>query len=107
MSKQLPKSFYPLTGFTNKWVLPSEAERHQTRLTTTLEELTLFYDAMLPEMEKIIGYLNGFDLKELNEENQNLLLLSLSFIEVSTSIEFFKSSTVPDGFDHRRFNVCP
>lgn len=106
MSKQLPKVFSSLASFTNKWVLPSEAERHQTRLTTKLEELTLFYNAMLPEMEEIIGYLNGFDLKELNEENQNLLLLSLSFIEVSTSVEFFKSSTVPDGFDHRRFNVC-
>ncbi|MFZ3223352.1 MAG: hypothetical protein WA142_09690 [Rugosibacter sp.] len=106
MTKKLPKNFSSLGIFTDKWLLPSEAERHQTRLTTKLDELTIFYDAMLPRMEDIITHLNGFDLQKLDDENQNLLQLSLSFIEVSTSIEFFKASTVPDGFDHHRFNVC-
>ena len=106
MTKKLPKKFSSLDVFTDKWVLPTEAERHQTRLTTELDELTVFYDAMLPRMDDIITHLDSFELQKLEDENQNLLLLSFTFIEVSTSIEFFKASTVPDGFDYHRFNVC-
>ncbi|MES2236173.1 MAG: hypothetical protein V4500_00285 [Pseudomonadota bacterium] len=105
MSKRLPESFATLASFTDKWVVSTEAERHLARLTAGMDELRSLYDAMLPRMEAIIEYLNGFDLKKLSEENRNLLILSFSFIEVSTSIEFFKSPTVPDGFDFRRFKV--
>jgi hypothetical protein len=105
MPKSLPAEFADLAVFTDKWVLPSEADRHRTRLACDFGGLKALYDAMLPRMDAIVIHLNGHDLKALPEAERNLFGLSLSFIEVSTSIELFKEPTVPDGFDFRRFKV--
>ncbi len=73
MTKSLPAQFSDLAGFTEKWLLPQEAQRHSCRLAAPLEELKSLYDAMLPRMDEIIGYLDRYDIKSLNEENRNLL----------------------------------
>ncbi|MFZ2628617.1 MAG: hypothetical protein WAX67_07005 [Rugosibacter sp.] len=104
MSKSLPAQFADLGRFTDKWILPTEAARHNTRLSSTFEELTDLYNTMLPRMEGIIEYLNGFKLGELPEKEDNLMKLALGFMEVTCAVECFKRAGIR-GFDPSRMKV--
>ena len=104
MSKPLPEQFNDLGRFTDKWVLTTEADRHRTRLSSTFEELKDLYDTMLPKMEAIIQYLNGFKLGELPEKEDNLMKLALGFMEVTCAVECFKRAGIR-GFDPSRMKV--
>ncbi|MEL0083687.1 MAG: hypothetical protein VW985_11715 [Gammaproteobacteria bacterium] len=105
MSAQLPAPFQSLEPFVEVWDLGSERERHTTRLNAPIEESQKLYDALLPQIEPIAEYLESFDLNNLPAQEQSLLNLALSFMEVSLTVECLKSPTVPGGFAFDRFEV--
>jgi len=105
MAIDLPMQYRELGRFTDKWVLSSERERRDCRCQSTMEELDELYHAMLPHMDGIIGYLNGFPLTEMPEAEQNLFALAQAFLEVSPAVELFREPAVPDGFPWQRFEV--
>jgi hypothetical protein len=101
----LPAPFRNLELFST-WVLAKESERIRKRLSSPMEELRALYDAMLPQMETIVSYLNQFSLERMPEEAQRLFLLTLSFVEVTSAIELYGQPEVRNGLDDpTRF--CP
>ncbi|RYE00722.1 MAG: hypothetical protein EOP61_13225 [Sphingomonadales bacterium] len=99
----LPGDFGHLQPLADVWALPTERERHLRRLAGTIEELDAVYGALLPEIEAILTYLNRFELDALTDEQNNLLLLSLSLAEIAPAVQIFREPGNPDGFDTARF----
>lgn len=101
---QLPADFSTLEPFVAKWALGSAKQRHEARLGSTTTELQNFYDAILPEMRKLLAVLDLHELGKLPEELYKLYWLSLSFAEIAPHIELYKGSVgVPYAFEEKRF----
>jgi hypothetical protein len=105
IEQSLPDAFGELNCFTEKWALPSEQERNARRRSCTIQEIQIFYDAMLPRMDAIITYLNQSPLDQLPENAKRLFYLALSFMEVSPSVELFKEPDETGAFDANRFEI--
>jgi hypothetical protein len=86
-SSLLPEQFQDLAGYASIWALSTEAARHRRRCESRIEELADFYNAMLPRMDEVIGYLNQFPLGGMPEDALRLYYVALSFMEVSLSVE--------------------
>ena len=98
----LPREFADLEPYVD-WALPSEAERCRKRAVSDMAELRSFYEAMLPRMEAVMGYLNTFALSELSVEAERLMNMTLSLAEIGPAVEFYGQPTVIDGFPVERF----
>ncbi|MCG2635411.1 MAG: hypothetical protein J4A00_10970, partial [Gammaproteobacteria bacterium] len=83
----------------------TEAKRNNVRISSSMEEIGEFYEAVMPRFEEIIQYLNGFKLSELPAAEENLLNLMFSFVEASTPIERFNSPIVTKSFPPQRFTI--
>jgi len=99
----LPAQFKDLEPFVATWALATERERNRKRLSSTMEDIQAFYNALLPRMEAMIEYLNQFPLEQMPEDAKRLFHLSLSLAEVANAVELFKQPDVIDGFDPERF----
>ena len=51
----LPTPFADLEPFAAVWCLPTEGERYDRRLASTMDELQAFYDACFPRVEEAIA----------------------------------------------------
>jgi hypothetical protein len=101
---QLPQQFSdlePLVG----WSLSTERARNAKRRSSSMEQLRVFYDSILPRTEAILEHLDKFSLDQLPEKERRLLYLALSLAEVANAIELFKNPSVIDGFDPERVNL--
>lgn len=103
-TQELPAQFAALQPWTEKWGLATEQERNNARVTSELAEIQAFYDAVMPQMDDILAFLGDYD-ETAETPVQNLTCLAKSFIEASVCVELFRSPTVPDGFDYRRFKI--
>jgi hypothetical protein len=92
----LPIEFSALEPFAEKWCRATERERYAVRLSSTMEEMQAFYDAILPRVEEAIAYCDRFPLDELPEEVVHLLKLIYSFVNVSYPVELWRQPNVPD-----------
>lgn len=102
--QKLPKSFSELAPFVAQgWALATERERVAKRCSSTMEELTEFYDAVLPKVDEIMTYLDALPQNDLPEDAQRLLDLTFSLAEASMSVERYQQPGVVDGFDPERF----
>ena len=99
----LPAQFNELERFVEEWALPTQAERHRRRLSSSIEALRALYDAIVPRMDEIIGYLNQFTVEEQPSDARRLFYLTMSLAEIAMAVELFKQPAVVDGFDPRRF----
>jgi hypothetical protein len=97
----LPDEFVNLERFV-EWSLPTERERNAKRLASSMEEITTFYQALLPVTEAVLEYLDRFELGKMPEREQRLLNLTLALAEVANAVELFKNPAVIDGFDPKR-----
>lgn len=101
---QLPADFTALQPFVAKWALGTSKQRHAARLSSTAQELQAFYDAILPEMRKLLAALDQYPQGSLPEELHKLYWLSLSFAEIAPHIELYKGAVgVPYAFEETRF----
>jgi hypothetical protein len=91
----LPSDFSDLEPFAD-WVLESEAERYAKRLSTTMDEFQLFYDAACPRLEDALGFLDQFDLSALPDDAKHLLWLYYSLVNASFPVEVWSQARVPD-----------
>ena len=55
MTPLLPPGFSDLEPFVADWCLDSEPERYAKRLSSTMEEIQQFYDAIMPRVPAAIG----------------------------------------------------
>lgn len=103
--RPLPPGFEGLSVHTPRWALPTEAARNLARRTASMEELESFYQAMLPQMERIIAFLNGRELSALDGPEQDLLALAKSFMEAAISVELFREPDPADAFPGDRYRI--
>jgi hypothetical protein len=92
----LPIEFSDLEPFAGKWCRATERERYAVRLSSTMEEMQAFYDAILPRVEQAIAHCDRFPLDDLPENAVHLLQLIYSFVNVSYPVELWRQPNVPD-----------
>ena len=98
----LPEAFVDLEGWV-AWALPKETERSRKRQASTMAEIEAFYNALLPRMEAVLSYLNGFSLDGLPEPEERLFYLVLALAEVAPAVELFQEPREEETFDVTKF----
>lgn len=96
---RLPSAFAELERFAETWCLPTETERFDQRLASTIGELRQFYDAFFPRLEDAIEHCDKFALDELPEDALNLLHLIYSLVMVAMAVEIMGQPTPVDAAD--------
>ena len=92
----LPPEFSDLEPFVEEWCLDSEPERYAKRVSSSMDELQAFYDAVMPRAEAAIVYLEKFPLDDLPEDAWRLLKLLYSLILMSFAVEIWRQPKIPD-----------
>lgn len=102
----LPAQFSELQRFA-AWALPTQVLRNSKRAVTSIEELKVVYDALLPEVENMMAHLDTFAFDQpLPEEQENLKNLALAFMEISHPIELgWKQGYNTVGFPISRLEI--
>jgi hypothetical protein len=91
----LPPGFSELQPLVADWALATRAERFKKRYTSSMEEIRICYDAMMPKMQAIVDHLNQFPVDDIPEASRPLLYMSLSTIEISRAVELWNA---PDNY---------
>src|SRR5262249_28623396 len=92
----LPPEFADLELFAAKWCLPTEPQRLAERMSSTMEEMHAFYDAITQLYDEVVGYVDQFPLHDLSDQQTNLLHLLYSMIQASFPVESWGQPNVPD-----------
>jgi hypothetical protein len=92
----LPPEFSDLEPWVADWCLDSEPERYAKRLSSTMDEIQAFYDAVFPRAEAAMQYLEKLPLDDLPEDAQRLLKLLYSLILMSFPVEIWHQPVIPD-----------
>jgi hypothetical protein len=95
----LPSAFGELEEFAQTWCLPTEAERWNQRMSSSLAEMREFYDAFFPRLEEAIEYCDKFPLDDVPEDALNLLHLIYSLVMVAMAVEIFGQPRPTDSAD--------
>ena len=90
-----PAAFADLEPFAD-WALQTERERYAKRLSSSMDALQAFYDAVFPRLEATLAYLDGFELRALPDDAIRLLWLCYSLVNVSFPVEVWRQPRVPD-----------
>lgn len=103
MMDALPEKFKSLERFVAEWALPTHHERWRRRHRATPEELRIFYDAVLPQMEDILAEADRHPLGQMPEDVERLFFLALSLAEIAPHIELYGGKPyVPHSFAESR-----
>jgi hypothetical protein len=86
----LPVEFADLEPFAETWCLATEPERWARRLSTSLADMQVFYDACFARAEEAIVYCDQFELRALPPDADRLLQLLHSLALVSYAIEVWR-----------------
>ena len=105
MEFTLPKQFAAMQPLVDDWALASEAARNSKRRASSMQQIQDYYDALQPQMDAVMTYLNGFALAETPEEAKTVLYLALMFMELSTAVELYQTVDVPESFPAERYNI--
>jgi hypothetical protein len=92
----LPAEFSDLEPWVDQWCLDSEPERYAKRLSSSMDEIQAFYDALMPRAEEAMQYLEKFPLDDLPDDAHRLLKLLYSLILMSFAVEIWKQPYIPD-----------
>jgi hypothetical protein len=98
--RQLPEPFQELEPYL-EWSLATDRERIIKRKTSTMAEITAFYQAMLPRMDTILSYLEQYPPEQVPSDVQRLFWLTLSLAKIAPAVELYGES-VPEGLDALR-----
>jgi hypothetical protein len=91
----LPAGFADLERFI-EWALPTEMERYEKRMNSSMDDLCAFYGAISVRAEAARDYLDTLELAAMPIEAQRLMWLLFSMIIVSYAVEVFGVPRVPD-----------
>lgn len=92
----LPSEFSDLELFAAKWCLATEQERYMERLSSSMEEMQAFYDAVTARAEESMVYCDKFPLDEMPDDALNLMRLLYSMVMVSFPVEVWGQPRIPD-----------
>jgi hypothetical protein len=94
----LPAGFEDLEPHVAAWSLPTEEARYSKRISTSLEELRAFYDAIYPRMDAVMTHLCAYPaggLAELPADTRRLYRLALAYFEASHPVELHWAGPEP------------
>jgi hypothetical protein len=83
----LPNGFSDLEPFVADWSLDNERDRYVKLHRTDIEDLRVFYNAILPRIDDILDRLNPVQLDAYSEQEQMLLNLAMTFSETAHPID--------------------
>lgn len=83
----LPAPFAELEPFAEKWAVAGMNERALARGESTAEERQAFYNAAKDRIAPALDLLDAKPLGSLDEAEQRLLQLTLSFAHVALAVE--------------------
>jgi hypothetical protein len=86
----LPAEFVDLEPFASAWCLPTEPQRWERRLASSMDEMHAFYDACFPRAEAAIQYLDAFELAAMPDDAFRLLQMLCSLALVSYVVEVWR-----------------
>lgn len=95
-SNLLPSRFAALEPFAEKWAIGDIDERYRRRETSSMPELTSFYEAVVPRGEEILEHLQDFPMDDLPDAERNLMWLMASLSAVSFAVDVFRQPVVPE-----------
>src|SRR3954453_18312275 len=95
MSTAFPPEFADLEPHA-AWALEHERERYAKRLSSTMDELQVLYDAAFPRLADAMAYLDALELNGLPDDATRLLWLCYSLVNVSFPVEVWRQPRVPD-----------
>lgn len=98
----LPAGFEDLARFRD-WMVPTDRGRIERRLSVPFTEVRAFYDEIVPELGRIMAYLQTRPPNDVSEQDANVLNLALSLVEISNAVEIYDQGPVIDGGDLRSF----
>lgn len=111
MGMTLPAQFAALAEWGPEWFHGYDRDRHVQRVSSDLETVRKFYEAVFPRMDEIIAYLNTIDTAQpdaLGEADRNLFNLALTCMEMSHPIDMgWKSTDIDDTFPWQRMEFLP
>jgi len=93
---KLPEKFADLEPFVDAWSLPTEGERYNKRLSSSMEEIQAFYDAIFPRSAQILDYLDQYSLDALPQDALRLQRLIYSLVCISIAVEAWGQPRIPD-----------
>ena len=83
----LPEPFSEMTHFVAEWSVEGSAARAALRGSSTAEQRQAFFTAVCNRLPEALEYLDQKALADLNESEQNLMNLLLSYAHVSLAVE--------------------
>lgn len=99
MSAMLPAGFADLEPYAATWCLATEAERWQRRMSSSMAELSAFYDTAFPRLEDALAHCDRFPLDDLPEDVERLVQLVHSLVLVAMAVEIFAQPKTVDSAD--------
>lgn len=84
---KLPAGFEALEPFVETWSIRGANNRLQRRLSSTEAERVALFEAAKSLVAPALTYLDKKPLKELDEQEQRLMRLMLSFAQVALAVE--------------------
>ena len=97
-----PKPFEDLAPFVD-WALKTERARTEKKVGASMDEIHVFYDAVLPRLDAMIEHLEGFSDGDMPAPEHRLYLMALSLVEVASLVEHYKQREVIEACDPLRY----
>ena len=98
----LPEEFRDLLPYLD-WALEPERARTEKRVSSSMESIRDFYDAVMPRLEAMILHLEDFRDGPMPAPAHRLYLMSLSLVEIANLVELYKRREVFEGCDPLRY----
>ncbi|MFT5351447.1 MAG: hypothetical protein ACI909_001794 [Planctomycetota bacterium] len=104
MAQLLPEGFEHLETWAVEWAMATQNMRWDKRLKSSREDLIAFYQAIQPELERILDHADKFEIGKLPEQSARLYDMGLMVAEIAPNVELYDGDpNVPHSFDEKRF----
>ncbi len=101
---RLPAGFAELDVFVDTWDLPDIGSRYAARLSSSMDDMQAFNDAMVARAEDVKSWLDARSFDDYTDADRCLARLMFAYAVVAQSVEIYKQPAVPDA-GNRMFDV--
>ena len=101
----LPDGFEALSPFVESWSADSAAGRADCRQSSAEDSRQAFYAAASPLLPDALDYLDRKPLRELNEAEQRLMNLALSFAHLAMAVELHREQEAKHARDRHHLRI--
>lgn len=97
--------FSDLTPFLSDWGLPDAHARLAKRMSSNMEEIRAFYDAIVPRLEAIIDFLNQYPVDAIPKAHLPLAYTALAACEIDAAVNVWQAPELDYASDIRDWRV--